>query len=164
MENITEEKNQNPQNQGASMREKTRLNIESFSFLIFIIFAIVDFVVLSNYHGVGSIIQKYLLVAWVTFSAIFLYKNKKFHLFGDDNLPAEEATKLTKLEKVLIWIFSIISPAITGLVTLFIWYKKNPFKARRAGIIAMIVFSAEVFIFCASFLGMLVILAVSYIR
>jgi hypothetical protein len=85
-------------------------------------------------------LQLFLLWIWVIGCGWFLYKN--CNLFGGE-LPKDEISKLTTTEKALIWLFSILSPSIVGIVILVLW-RKNISKARRANMIVMIVFLIEI--------------------
>lgn len=118
-------------------QKNTKLNIESFSFMIFFIFAMYFISTMPNTGP--NLIQKVLIGIWLFIFIGILHKNEKFNLFGD-NFPVEEGTKLTLIQKISIGFLSLFIPSLVVIATTLIWYKKNPFKARRANVIAMIVY------------------------
>lgn len=133
-----------PQSDAKPVKEKLT-NIESFLLIIFVLFVLFLYS-FGPEQGLRNQLQKYLMWIWLIVGVGLFYR--KYSFFGG-SLPQEENTKLTMLEKVLIWIFGIISPSIVGLVSLGVWYKKNPYKARRATIITLILFILEI---CIGFL------------
>jgi hypothetical protein len=115
-------------------------NAESILLILFVVLALVLYSTGTNTSTINQI-QKFLIWIWVIVAIAVLYRN--YSLFGGE-LPQEENTKLTTAEKILIWVFGIISPSIVGLVVLFTWYKKNPAKVRRANIILTAIFLIEI--------------------
>lgn len=56
---------------------------------------------------------------------------------------------LSKRGKVVIWIFSLLNPVITGAVMYFMWHKSHPQKAKQANKISWICFFIQAVIYGA---------------
>lgn len=79
----------------------------------------------------------WLVVELIVFVSSFMFMRKVKSQVVDGQVINDS---LTKKEKIIVWIASLLQPIIAGAVFYYGWKKKLPAKAKQANNISLIVF------------------------